>query len=227
MRARRQQNFVVASMRRVLNRGGGSALGSLVSRATGQVGAGTLETDIPLNASNALELYQQLSGAGVGLQAVLSPPKYATHIPGGTAYELDLAAVRALTREWFGGSDNPPVPPATTLPSAPPPGATAQPTSGPTATPGYSATPAPGASPKPTALPTTGTDADASPTAPAVAGLISPPPPGQTTSAPGAPKAAPTGGDLAMVFVLGVAAVGAVAVGLLWRRSRRVPGQRP
>ena len=120
-RAGRQQNFVIGAIKRVINRGSGSALSSLVSRAAGQVQAGSLTTDIPLTVGNALELYQTLSGASVGIHEVLSPPKYASHIPGTTAYELNLPAVREFTKQWFGGSGTPPFPsPPIVLPTGPP-----------------------------------------------------------------------------------------------------------
>ena len=243
VRAHRQQNFVIASMRRVINRGG-SSLDSLIARAAWERGKGTLATNIPLSFSNAIELYQRLSGSGVGLQVVLSPPKYSEHIPGGTAYELDLAAVRELTRQWFGGSDNPPVPPATTLPTVPPPGASAQPTPGPTATlgPGETAqpTPAPGTTAQPT-NPVPSSVASGQPTSSAVAVVATPPPAGGSSSAPGAPQpapslapvdelnSAPTGrGDLVTwLLVAGAAAFGAAALGLLWRWSRQRRESRP
>lgn len=212
VRARRQQDFVIASMRRVINRGRGP-LGSLVSRADWETGKGTLTTNLPLNFSTALDLYQRLSGAGVGIQAVLSPPEYATHIPGGTAYELNLAAVRHLTSQWFGGSDSPPVPPATTLPTEPPPG----PTSGPTVAPGTSPTPLP----NPSAQPTNGPLTSAGNT-----GLSTP----AASSAPQVPAdAGPVGGNgLAVWLILlliGVVVV-ALALGFRWRQThptRRSP----
>ncbi len=212
VRARRQQDFVIASMRRVINRGGG-ALGSLVSRAAWETGKGTLATNLPLNVSTALDLYQQLSGAGVGIQVVLAPPKYATHIPGSTAYEMDLAAVRQLTREWFGGSDNPQVPPATTLPTAAPTfGATAGPTTMPTVPP----TPAPGTTAQPTNPPPT-LVAGASPSGEPVA--VVPQPSSPATP----PQSAPLGSGSLPVWlvVLAVVFLGVAALILFWTRKRQ------
>ena len=251
VRARRQQDFVIASTRRVINRGSGGALSSLVSRANGEVGAGTLETNIPLNASTALDLYQRLSGASVGIQVVLAPRKYATHIPGGTAYELNLAEVRQLTRQWFGGSDNPQVPPATTLPTAPPPGATVEPTSGPTAVPSAlptamstalptassSGSITPGPTTQPTTVPIASAGATSQPTPTLVAGLSSPPPVGSASAAPIAvvpapspsPAVQPQSAPLAesglpgWVMILAVVLLGLAALSLLWRGTRQVP----
>jgi anionic cell wall polymer biosynthesis LytR-Cps2A-Psr (LCP) family protein len=156
-RAGRQQNFVIGAIRRVINRGSGSALGSLVSRAVAQQQAGTLTTDIPLTVGNALELYQTLSGASVGIHEVLSPPKYASHIPGTTAYELNLTAVRELTQQWFGGSGTPPVASPIVLPTGPPtssPSATASAQPSATASPvAVVTTPTPTASVPPSAAP--------------------------------------------------------------------------
>lgn len=176
VRARRQQDFVIASISRVINRGSGNALDSLVGRARDLAAVDGIETNIPISGATALDFYQLLSGAQVGLQVVLAPHKYAKHIPGGTAYELDLVAVRQLTRQWFGGSDNPQVPPATTLPSAPPPGATAEPSSGPTGAPSSGPTGAPSSIPRPTPAPTAATSA-------APSGLDTPAPGAQPSTA--------------------------------------------
>lgn len=200
-RASRQQDFVVASITRVINRGSGGALSSLVSRANGELGADRLETNFPLNGANALELYQRLSGASVGIEVVLGPHKYATHIPGGTAYELNLADVRQLTREWFGGSDNPPAPPATTLPTANPPEATAQPT------------------PRPTIAPSAAGET-AEPTNGPIAAVPTP------LATPAGHPASPPIGDSGLpgwiVTLAVVLLAGVIAAGLLWRRTRQV-----
>jgi hypothetical protein len=210
-RARRQQDFVIASIRRVINRGSGGALDSLVHRASGELSAARLETNVPLTGASALELYQRLSGTSVGIEVVLSPPKYATHLPGGTAYELNLAEVRQLAKDWFGGSDTPPGPPATTLPSAPPPG----PTSGPTAMP----------SPGPTGAPTSAGETTG-PTNSPIAQVSTPSPASsaQPTSA-AQPASSPSGESGLPAWTIVVAVVllaGVVAAGLIWRRSRRV-----
>ena len=101
VRARRQQNFVVAAITRVVNRGSGAALSSLLGEAGDQVSGDQLVTDIPLTFADALELYNRLAGASVGLQVVFKPQDYATHIPGTTAYQLILPAVRQTTAQWF------------------------------------------------------------------------------------------------------------------------------
>ena len=141
VRARRQQDFVIAAVRRVINRGSGALLNSLIDRAKGQLSAGQLYTDIPLTAGNALDLYNTLSGAHVGFQAVFSPPTYSTHVPGTTAYQLDLAAVRQVARQWFGGDGN----------SSPTP--TDAPTAATTHAPNSPPTVAPTATPTPTTTP--------------------------------------------------------------------------
>ena len=155
-RARRQQDFVVAAIRRTIMRGSGGALNSLVNRANGQAGSGSLTTNIPITMSTALDLFDRLSGAKVDFRVVLSPPTYSTHIPGGTSYELDLGAVRRVTRDWFGSSGAPPpmdpssptdpsFPDSTATPAAAPDGALAptppagSATTGPLATPGEAA----------------------------------------------------------------------------------------
>ena len=43
----------------------------------------------------ALDLYNLLKTATLGNQVVFAPNQYATHIPGGTAYQLKLPEVRA------------------------------------------------------------------------------------------------------------------------------------
>ena len=105
-----------------------------------------LITDIPVNAANAQDLYNRLNGAGVAVQAVLSPPRFAQSIPGGTAYELDLAEVRSFMRQWFGGSGTPPPP----TPQPTPPGATPTPFRTPSPTPFRTPSPTPFRTPSPT-----------------------------------------------------------------------------
>lgn len=92
-RARRQQSFVAA----VINAVTGSDLSPLVNTANAQVGAKTLYTDIPITLSNALALYSDLNSASLVHQVVFAPQTYSTHIPGTTAYQLKLSAVRAWT----------------------------------------------------------------------------------------------------------------------------------
>lgn len=91
-RARRQQDFVEATIRTVTS----GDVNALVSTANSQVGAGTLMTNIPFGGS-AFELYNRLSSAYLANQVVFAPKKYSKHIPGTTAYQLNLTAVRAWT----------------------------------------------------------------------------------------------------------------------------------
>ena len=95
-RARRQQDFVGAAIRTV-NSGD---VGSLVSTANGQAAAGALMTNIPFN-SSALALFNDLNNAYLAHQVVFKPKKYSTHIPGTTAYQLKLSAVRAWTAAYM------------------------------------------------------------------------------------------------------------------------------
>jgi anionic cell wall polymer biosynthesis LytR-Cps2A-Psr (LCP) family protein len=91
-RAARQQNFVGAAIRTVTS----GDLDALVNAANIQASVGTLMTDIPFN-SSALSLYSAVSNASLAHQVVFSPKKYAKHIPGTTAYALNLVTVRAWT----------------------------------------------------------------------------------------------------------------------------------
>lgn len=93
VRARRQQDFVGAAIRRVVARGTGS-LSSLVDKGTSALNAGQLYTNIPFN-SSAIDFYNALQNASLVNQVVFKPKKYASHIPGTSAYRLKLPAVRA------------------------------------------------------------------------------------------------------------------------------------
>jgi anionic cell wall polymer biosynthesis LytR-Cps2A-Psr (LCP) family protein len=95
-RARRQQNFVGAAIRAISS----GEVGSLVSTANRQAGAGALMTDIPFN-SSALALFDSVSSAYLANQVVFAPTKYAKRIPGTTAYQLILPAVRAWTAAYM------------------------------------------------------------------------------------------------------------------------------
>ncbi len=189
-RAARQQDFVMATIRRVLARGNGS-LGSLVNVAQGASGYSALITDIPLNVGTASDIFSKLNGASLSFSAVLSPPRYSNHIPGGTAYELDMDAVRATMRQHFGSTGTPPPPTPTPSPTL---GTTPAPTRTPTLPPGATPTPTlpPGATPTPTLPP----GATPTPTLPPGATPTPTLPPGVTpapTLAPGqTPTLAPT-----------------------------------
>ncbi|MEX2546810.1 MAG: LCP family protein [Chloroflexota bacterium] len=92
-RARRQQNFVGATIKTVIAQGSGAALTSLLNAATGQKNAGGLHTNFPN--SEAAALFTRLLNAQLAQQVVFGPTVYSTHIPGSTAYQLKLPAVRA------------------------------------------------------------------------------------------------------------------------------------
>ena len=183
VRARRQQDFVMAAIRRVIQRGTGGNLNALVDRANGVASYGALTTNIPITNANAIDLYNMLNGGNVVFQEVFNPPNYATHIPGGTAYELKLPEVRQVMKQWFGSTGAPPptpTPSPTTSPTATPTGSpTATPTATPTLPPGTTPTPTlpPGETPQPTLPP------GATPT-PSLPPGVSPAPP---TDAPPTP----------------------------------------
>ena len=159
VRARRQQDFVMAAIRRVIQRGTGANLNALVDRANGAASYGALTTNIPITNANAIDLYNMLNGGNVVFQEVFNPPNYATHIPGGTAYELKLPEVRQVMKQWFGSTGAPPPTPTptaspTSTPTATATGSpTATPTASPTATPTIPPTLPPGTTPTPTLPP--------------------------------------------------------------------------
>ncbi|MEX2546809.1 MAG: LCP family protein [Chloroflexota bacterium] len=161
-RAKRQQDFVVAAVKRVISRGSGSQLNSLVSAANNAQNGGILTTNIPINGSNAIDLFNRLNGASLSFQTVFSPPTYATHISGGTAFELKLPEVRRVMKQWFGSTGAPPptappTPTATASGAIPTPGQSDIPTAPPTLAPGQTPTVAPTLAPgaTPTTPPTT------------------------------------------------------------------------
>jgi anionic cell wall polymer biosynthesis LytR-Cps2A-Psr (LCP) family protein len=100
-RTRRAQDVVAASIRKVVQRGSGSALTSLVNVAAAERNGGAITTNMPMTAADAAALYTLLNGSSLTRQAVLRPTTYAVRITGTTAYRLKLAEVRALTRSWF------------------------------------------------------------------------------------------------------------------------------
>jgi len=170
-RARRQQDFVVAAIRRVIKRGSGGALSSLVDRAKGQADGGSLTTNIPIKLSTALDLYDLMSAAKLDFSVVLGPPTYSTHIPGGTSYELDMAAVRRVTRDWFGGSAAPF--PTATEPASQPGSPSSSPTAPASPTPTRTSTgmAPPTVLPAPTAFPSPSSIGSPAPTPPGVVQL--------------------------------------------------------
>jgi len=90
-RASRQQSFVIAASKAVST----SELSSVVGRANYERTLKHLITNIPITAATATEMYNLLHSAHFGNHVVFSPTTYSTHIPGGTAYQLKIPAVRA------------------------------------------------------------------------------------------------------------------------------------
>lgn len=101
VRARRQQGVVAAAIDKVIHRGDGQNLASLVNRANNL--GNDLYSNVPLTLANANELYGLLTGAVLpsDRRAVLKPTTYATRIKGTATYRLNLPAVRNLTAAWF------------------------------------------------------------------------------------------------------------------------------
>lgn len=108
-RSRRQQEFILAAVRRVIKRGDGDQLGALVAVASNH-----LTTDIPLAA--APSLYQMLNRVrfAPGGKAVLAAPSFGYKISGDDTV-LYLRSVRG----WI-DRNMPPVP-QTPIPLPPPP----------------------------------------------------------------------------------------------------------
>lgn len=100
-RTRRAQNVVAAAISKVVARGSGGNLSSLLSAATSHRNAGAINTNIPMTAGGALEFYGLLNGARLTQQAVFQPTTYASRITGTSSYQLKLTAVRNLTKLWF------------------------------------------------------------------------------------------------------------------------------
>jgi anionic cell wall polymer biosynthesis LytR-Cps2A-Psr (LCP) family protein len=100
-RARRQQGVVAAAIEKVIHRGNGANLASLLGRANNLGNA--FYTDIPLTLANANQLYGLLNGSVLpnDRRVVLKPTAYATRIQGTATYRLNLSAVRKLTAAWF------------------------------------------------------------------------------------------------------------------------------
>lgn len=99
VRARRQQTFVFDAIRRVR--------ASYTRAQTVRSAATQMPTDfyttIPIGTvSDGLALYQLVQGATMPRQTVLKGPTYAAKIPGTSAIQLKLSAVRALCNAWMG-----------------------------------------------------------------------------------------------------------------------------
>ncbi|CAN5636565.1 hypothetical protein BH23CHL7_BH23CHL7_00390 [soil metagenome] len=207
IRARRQQDLVLAAVKRVIQRGAGSALSSLVKGANEQTGGRQLWTNVPLTAANALELYDRLEGASVAFQTVFSPPRYGKGVPGSTSFEPDLAAVRQVMAEHFGGSDDPDWTPQPGLAASPAP----SPFRPPSASPASSSSPAS----SPTAGPTD-TAAGAQPGLPASSPSAEDP-----ALAAAGPQVAPGSLSFEWAIVATLVVLGFAATALGFYRARR------
>jgi len=102
-RARRQQEFLMAALRRVVGRGKGAALTSLRDAALSRPKDvyTTLPITTPADLATLFDLFNGAQNQPL-LRAVLKPNKYAYHVVDTRRYELRLDVVRALTAEWFG-----------------------------------------------------------------------------------------------------------------------------
>jgi anionic cell wall polymer biosynthesis LytR-Cps2A-Psr (LCP) family protein len=100
-RQRRAQDVVAAAIRKVGQRGNGSNLTALFNAALAQRNAGSIDTNIPVSLSSALDFYALLNSATLTQQAVFKPTTYASRITGTSAYQLKLTPVRNLTKLWF------------------------------------------------------------------------------------------------------------------------------
>jgi LCP family protein required for cell wall assembly len=90
-RAARQQTFVIATSKAVST----GELSDVVGRANYEDTLKHLITNIPVSMATASEMYNLLHTAHFGNHVVFAPTTYSTHIPGGTAYQLKIPAVRA------------------------------------------------------------------------------------------------------------------------------------
>jgi anionic cell wall polymer biosynthesis LytR-Cps2A-Psr (LCP) family protein len=95
VRAKRQQNFLFAVVKRVISRGSGSNLTSLASAVNAQENVNQVRGTL-LDASH-WSLFSELAGANLSRQVVFAPNTYATKIPNTSSYELKLSVVRGWT----------------------------------------------------------------------------------------------------------------------------------
>jgi anionic cell wall polymer biosynthesis LytR-Cps2A-Psr (LCP) family protein len=96
VRSYRQQGFVAATIKAISR----AELSSLVS--TGQSeGMGKWWTNLPINSTTALDLYDALDGARLVNQVVFKPKTYAGRIVGTSSYELKLPAVRQWAAQYL------------------------------------------------------------------------------------------------------------------------------
>jgi anionic cell wall polymer biosynthesis LytR-Cps2A-Psr (LCP) family protein len=96
VRARRQQEFVVATIKAVAQ----SELSGLVTTAQSE-GLGRWWTNYPISLTSAMDLYNEFQGASLGKHVVFKPTTYATRIPGSAGYELKVPAVRAWAAQYL------------------------------------------------------------------------------------------------------------------------------
>jgi LytR_cpsA_psr family len=91
-RSKRQQFFVAAAIKALSE----AELDALVTTAQAQ-GPGKWWTNYPINAASALELYSSIRNVELVNNVVFKPKTYSGRVPGSSAYELNLAAVREWT----------------------------------------------------------------------------------------------------------------------------------
>lgn len=96
VRARRQQDFIAAAIRAVNT----SELSGLVSTAQSE-GLGKWWTNYPINATSAMDLYNELHSASLVNQVVFKPSNYAGRITGTSAYQLKLSTVRQWAAQYL------------------------------------------------------------------------------------------------------------------------------
>lgn len=106
-RARRQQEFALAAVKRVIRRGDGESLAAFVAVAADQ-----LTTDIPLSAAPSLYLMLRRARFAPGARAVFEAPSYGREVADGTIPYVDVI------RGWV--ERNMPSVPLTPIPVPPP-----------------------------------------------------------------------------------------------------------
>lgn len=94
-RARRQQEFVAATIEEVQDDYSTALRDQLIAAATSQDEANQLYTSFPISVQNVNEIWGLIDDAALGTHVVFQPKKFSKHIPGGTAYQLKLPEVRA------------------------------------------------------------------------------------------------------------------------------------
>lgn len=96
VRSRRQQQFIASTIKAVSQ----SELSGLVSTAQGE-GMGKWWTNFPISTTSAMDLYNEFQGASLGAHVVWKPAVFAARIPGTSAYELRLTAVRQWSAQYL------------------------------------------------------------------------------------------------------------------------------